>query len=190
MKNPKRFMTLTLWKRLGQEAGNQAGLWAMFLDCFERRGAKFAHIGRLVVNSGGPDRQHLRTRADQVVGEREPVPEGVYTLGPILFASGRWGEYSAKWPRIDSPISQTIEPVRAIEFHLDGNREYAPGSAGCVVFRTLADLKIYISWAEQDPNKFTSLWVNYGLGTIEWPAGLKIPAPPIPPSNRNGAKSR
>lgn len=184
MKNPKRFLTLTLWKQLGPEAGNQAGLWAMFLDCFERRGATFAHIGRLVVNSGAPHCQHLRTRADQVVGELEPVPEGVYPLGPILFASGRWNNYGAKFAKIDSPTSQTIEPVRAIEFHLDGNREWAPGSAGCVVFRTLADLKTYISWADQDPHRFTTLWVNYQLGTIKWPEGLKIPPPPLPPSKR------
>lgn len=176
----RRFMTLEKWKRLGPEAGNQEGLWALVMDCWERGpGGMFIHVGRLVVNSGGPDRQHFRTLADQVEGEREPIPEGVYAdMLPLEFASGRWGDYSARFPSIDSPISLKIYVRRAIEFHLDGNRRWAPGSAGCVVFRSVADMETFVSWFENDPHMMTSLWVNWRLGTVHYPPGLAIP--PLP----------
>lgn len=162
-----RFLTLVKWKQLGSEAGNQSGLWSCFLDCWEKQG--FKHVGRLVVNTGAPHRQNFRTKADQHIGELEPVPEGVYELGRLYFASGRWEDYTRRFPSIDSPTSQTIEPNRAIEFHLDGNRQWAPGSAGCVVFRTLDDLKTYVSWFQGDPNKMTSLHVCWNLGTVKLP---------------------
>lgn len=181
MKKPqkRRFLTLEKWKKLGPEAGNQEGLWALLLDCWERVGGGFRHVGRLIVNSGGPDVQVFRTLAAQVEGEREPIPEGVYAdLCPLLFASGKWGDYSDRFPVIDSPISLTIYLRRAIEFHLDGNRRRAPGSAGCVVFRTPEDMLAFVDWHEGFADMMSSLWVNWKLGTVHYPPGLVIPAPP------------
>lgn len=175
----KRFLTLEKWKQLGPEAGNQEGLWALVLDCWERAGAGFRHVGRLIVNSGNRYAQNFRTLAAQVEGELEPIPEGVYAdLGPLLFASGKWGDYSARFKAIDSPISLTIYLRRAIEFHLDGNRRRAPGSAGCVVFRTQADMETFVAWHEGDPHMMSSLWVNWKLETVHYPPGLVIPDPP------------
>lgn len=174
-----RFLTLSKWFQIF-DAGNQTGLWALLLDCFQRKGNTFDHIGRLVVNSGAPHRQYFRKKKDQRIGELEPIPEGIYPLAnsPLSFASGVWGDYSKRYNSIDSPVSQTIEPNRAIEFHLDGNREWAPGSAGCVVFRSMNDLKTFVSWFDKDPLKMSNLFVNWNLGSVHWPAGLVIPEKP------------
>lgn len=176
----RRFLTLEKWKQLGPEAGNQEGLWALALDCWDKGpGGTFNHVGRLIVNSGGPDRQEFRTLAAQVEGEREPIPEGVYAdLGPLLFASGQWGNYSDRFPSIDSPISLTIYYRRAIEFHLDGNREWAPGSAGCVVLRSMADVETFVAWHQGFADMMSSLWVNWRLGTVHYPPGLVVPPMP------------
>jgi hypothetical protein len=171
----KRFLTLEKWRQLGPEAGNQAGLWALLLDCWQRDGAGFDHVGRLIVNSGQPYAQVFRTLDRQVSGRFEPLPEGVYTPGPVEFASGIWGDYSQQFHEVQSPIWWTIYGPRSIGGHLDGNRRDSPGSAACVVYRTMDDLKTYVNWCEGDPYKMTSLWVNWHLGTVKYPAGLVIP---------------
>ena len=179
--NPKkRSLTLEKWKCLGPEAGNQEGLWALVLDCWQKaQGGIFDHVGRLIVNSGNRVSQNFRTLAGQVEGELEPIPEGVYSdLGPLLFASGTWGDYTARFKAIDSPISLTIYHRRAIEFHLDGNRAWAPGSAGCVVFRSMADVEAFVAWHEGFADMMSSLWVNWKLGTVHYPPGLIIPDMP------------
>lgn len=171
----KRFLTLTKRQLIGPTGGNQEGLWTLNLDCWQRQGEKFAHIGRLIVNSGQPFAQRFRTLDHQVAGEYEPLPEAVYTPGPLEWASGKWGDSRALFPAVQSPIWATIYGPRAIGFHLDGNRGTSPGSAACVVFRTNADMHTYVEWHEGDPYKFSSLWVNWDLGSIQFPHGLQIP---------------
>lgn len=143
-----------------QGAGNQDGLLPLKLDCWDKQGG-LHHVGRLIVNSGAPYAQIFRDLPNEVAGRLEPIPEGTYTPGPLEFASGVWGDYSALFPDVQSPIWQVIHRDRAIGFHLDGNRSWAPGSAACPVFRTMYDLKQYVEWFQKDPHRMSSVWVDW-----------------------------
>lgn len=153
----------------------QHKLWALNLDLFLYAKNPYNHLLRLVVNSGSPGRQNFRTLADQHIGELEPVPEGVYQPGPLEAASGNLKDYFRRFPEIDSPIWQVIYRARAIGFHLDGNRAWAPGSAGCVVFRSLADCRSYTELFLADPFRLKELYVDWGLGSIVNPFEAIMP---------------
>lgn len=117
------------------------------------------------VYSGVASRQNFRTRASQVARRLEPIPEGVYTLGPIEWAGGQ-GNYDVVWSSALGPVWCDIDPTRAIGFHLDANSSVAPGSAGCVVFPTLAALQKFVRWfgGRNAPQR---LIVNWGMGTVK-----------------------
>lgn len=173
-----RFLTLTnAGVQPVENAGNQTGLYPLRLDCWEKSGAGYIHVGRLIVNSGQPWAQEFTDLAHERPGRYEPIPEGRYQPGPLEFASGRWEDYSGEFREIQSPIWMVIHRTRAIGFHLDGNREFSPGSAGCPVFRSMSDLKIFVGWHRGNANEMTSLWVDWsGVGGTNLPPGLKIPA--------------
>lgn len=143
------------------------GLWDLNLDAFQ--GKKW--IGRMLVNSGAPTRQVFRTEPRQRSGSLEPIPEGHYILGSLDWA-GKPGDYATQFPAIKSPIWVVIMRDRAIGFHLDGNRGYAPGSAGCIVFKTLDDLKRFVGWWNE-VGGFRDCLVDWGLGYAPLPKELR-----------------
>jgi len=101
-----------------------------------------------------------------VAGALEPVPEGIYRdLGPVEWAGGH-GNYAASWGTGLGPVWITIEPVRAIGFHLDANASTSPGSAGCVVLPDEASLRALVAWLSEPVEL---LAVDWGLGTVPAP---------------------
>lgn len=148
------------------------GLWLLNLDAYV--GGK--RIDRMQIQSGLRGAQHFRTFPTQKVGAYEPIPEGEYENGPLLWASGVHGDYSKRYPNIDSPIWMEIVHSRSIGFHLDGNRSYAPGSAGCPVFLTEDDMKKFVGWLEGN-GRFEKTYVDYGLGHVKLPKAQ--PDPPV-----------
>ena len=124
------------------------------------------HIGSLNVRSGLPHRQTFRTRANEVTGNYEPVPEGVYDLGALEWAGGQ-GNYQKLWPNILSPIWITIIGYpRYIGFHLDAGVE---GTAGCVGFKTMQDLKTFVNWIN-GYGHFSQMYIDWGLGSVKLPS--------------------
>lgn len=117
----------------------------------------------LTCYSGAAGRQNFRRKSDEVAGRLEPIPEGVYSLGPLEWA-GKPGDYDTSWSSALGPVWVTIEPVRSIGFHLDANAIWSFGSAGCVVFPDEPTLRQFVSWWDDDPP--TTLTVDWGLGTI------------------------
>ena len=123
------------------------------------------HVGSLEVRSGLAHRQNFRTRANEKPGLYEPVPEDIYDLGPLEFAGGH-GNYTKLWPTIKSPIwVEIIGWPRWIGFHFDAGQ---PGTAGCVGFITMQDLKTFVNWWN-GYGGFSKLYVDWGLGTVQLP---------------------
>jgi hypothetical protein len=146
---------------------NSQGLLELNLDAFQGEN----YLGRLIVNSGAPGHQRLSTIPTEKAGNLEPCPEGEYDLGSLDWA-GKPGDYGTFFREIKSPIWITIYRGRAIGFHLDGNRAYAPGSAGCMVFKSMDDLKTFVNcWNGYGP--FTKAFVDWSLGYVKVPEKLK-----------------
>lgn len=97
-----------------------------------------------------------------VPGNMEPIPEGEYRLGDIDWSFGK------DVIRLDSggiggpfiPIVAKFADDRgAFGFHLDANISRSPGSAGCVVFYSIAELKEFIELLRKyDPRDCTVDW--------------------------------
>jgi hypothetical protein len=146
---------------------NSEGLIDLYLDAFQNEN----YLGRLIVNSGTPGKQNFRTVPDEKQGILEPCPEGEYDLGSLDWA-GKDGDYHTLFREIKSPIWVTIYRKRAIGFHLDGNRSTAPGSAGCIVFKHLDDLKAFVNcW--KGYGGFTKCYTDWSLGYVKVPVKLK-----------------
>ena len=158
----------TLNRMIATKGPKQAnGLYDIYLDAWQNSN----YLGRLIVNSGAPGHQSFRTVPGQVAGNLEPCPEGEFDLGSLDWAAGRKGNYTTMFREIASPIWVVIMRSRAIGFHLDGNRLNSPGSAGCLVFKNMNDLKKFVSW--YDFGHFTKLYVDWGLGYVKIPQDLK-----------------
>ena len=125
----------------------QFGLVDIVLTAYQL-GETTNKIGSIVVNTG--------TRSSSV--QDYSAMSAKDNLNPVLkvyFILALWnGLKSLKWWTANflltmmlslllfkSPIWMMIDPRRTIGFHLDGNR-IRPGSAGCLVFKTDADMKI------------------------------------------------
>lgn len=151
-------------------------------------------LGALVVNSGSPGAQSLRAAVNSFSGSLEPIPEAGYSVGPYdpagtlpdgtpdwdaRFPGPQAGALGPFWRRIDFLPGTPLPPPPRVRgdlgFHLDANREFSPGSAGCVVFRTLEDLKTFHAWGLDRP--VARLYVNYGLGSVVVPGISPITAP-------------
>lgn len=137
------------------------GLYEIHLDGFQNKN----HLSRLSVRSGLAGRQKFRTLAKQVKGQYEPCPEGVYNLGPLLWAGGKAGDYKTLWPAVSSPVWVEIYAPRAIGFHFDAG---TPGSAGCIVFPTVEIMKQFVNWWN-GYGGFDQLIVDWGLGSVKLP---------------------
>lgn len=143
----------------GEYSGAWAGLRKMQLtigdDYFE-------------VASGVAQRQIFRKADDKnsIPGSLEPIPQGVYHFGFIEWAAGK-DNYSGSWGQAFGPVWQDLkngQPMRrgAFGIHLDANLPWAPGSAGCVVFRTKEELKRYVESFYRNKH-IKKLIVDWGL---------------------------
>lgn len=118
--------------------------------------------------SGAPGAQTFRTLANERRGVLEPCPEGIYReIGGLEWAGGA-GNYQASWSPSLGPVVVQIYGERAIMLHLDANRSYAPGSAGCLCPVDLAGLKKVVGWWQLGSRPE---WVecDWGLGTVNRP---------------------
>jgi lysozyme len=103
------------------------------------------------VASGARGRQTLRRPQDprSFPGNLEPIPQGRYRIGSIEFANGKdnyEGSFGAGlgpvWVGLDAEFS---DDRGAFGIHQDHNIGASPGSAGCVVFRDISDLKRFVA---------------------------------------------
>lgn len=103
------------------------------------------------VASGARGAQVFRRPQDprSVPGNLEPIPQGRYRIGSIEFANGKdnyEGSFGAGlgpvWVGLDAEFS---DDRGSFGFHLDSNVGSSPGSAGCVVFRSLTDIKRFVA---------------------------------------------
>lgn len=142
---------------------NAEGLEPLRMALWDK-GKKVEHI---TVYSGAPGAQNFRTLVNERRGVLEPIPEGIYRdIGGLEWAGGV-GNYQAAWSSSLGPVVIQIYGERAIMLHLDANRSYAPGSAGCLCPVDLAGLKTVVAWwTEGKPE-----WVecDWGLGTVARP---------------------
>lgn len=110
-------------------------------------------LDKLEVVSGAPGHQNFRIPEDinDFPGNLEPLPQGRYVIGDILWADGK-DNYDGNIPADNNgigpifvPFTKTFhddKPRDAFGFHLDRNRyEGFPGSAGCVCLMNMNDLK-------------------------------------------------
>ena len=119
------------------------------------------------VASGARGAQTLRRPQDprSTPGNLEPIPQGRYVIGAIEFANGKdnyegsWGHgLGPMWVGLDAEFS---DDRGAFGFHQDHNIGGSPGSAGCVVFRNVSDLKRFVSALRKHKPKHLS--VEWGL---------------------------
>jgi GH24 family phage-related lysozyme (muramidase) len=127
-------------------------------------------VAELLVVSGQARNQAFRTGVNSKGGSMEPIPEGHWRVEDIAWAGGK-DNYSASWGEGLGPASVPLTwsgPGKtsrsAIEAHLDSNQNVFPGTAGCIGFRSLADLKTFISWLRADDPR--DLFVDWGLGSV------------------------
>jgi len=151
--------------------------------------ARYAADGRLLdtleVCSGAPYAQQFRRAADSRPKSYEPVPEGEYLLGGLEWA-GRVDEYTATWGEGLGPVWTDVFPApgnptrrEAIGIHHDHNRDYAPGTAGCIGLPTMATVQRWVAWWRDEHGRPTSLTVDYGLGTVGRPPAKPPQAPVV-----------
>jgi len=151
---------------------NNNNLVDLVLTRYSEQGKK---LSSLVINSGQGYNQTFLKAGQGVPSNYAPVEEGYYDLGPLEWAGGK-NNYNALFPAGISigPIWVDIlpsigNPTRrsAIGIHLDGNRDVAPGTMGCLGIKTLSDLKILTSWWDDAYGDPTKLIVDWGLGTVK-----------------------
>lgn len=134
------------------------------------------------VCSGAPGRQVLRAYGDPASrpGSLEPIPEGRYGIGLLEFAGGSFDWVDSWGPGLgDLWCSIIVSGSMArpggrndFGFHLDENRSWSPGSAGCVVFTTKRDAEVWVQHMRKHDPKM--LVVDWGLGTLD---GKTAPEP-------------
>ena len=117
------------------------------------------------VASGARGAQTLRRPQDprSVPGNLEPIPQGRYAIGGIEFVNGKdnyegsWGHgLGPVWVGLDAEFS---DDRGAFGFHQDHNIGSSPGSAGCVVFFSVADLKRFVAaQRKHDPKVLSVDW--------------------------------
>jgi hypothetical protein len=126
-------------------------------------------MAHLLVVSGAPGRQKFRRGRDSRAQSMEPLPEGRWGVENIEWASGR-DNYNATWGPGLGPVWVGLNyqaPGKtersAIGIHYDENHGVAPGSAGCVVLRSIADVKRCVELLRKHDPRL--LFVNWSLGT-------------------------
>lgn len=109
--------------------------------------------------------QVFRKAGRNIPGSMEPLPQGTYTVENIDWAGGR-DNWSASWGPGIGPVFVPVECAEetrrgAFGIHDDHNRSTAPGSAGCIVTTTQADMRDIVKFLRlYDPKV---LHVRWGL---------------------------
>jgi lysozyme family protein len=117
---------------------------------YVRSGAR----GRQVFQKGG---------TGEIPGTLYPAPQGEYSVKNIQWAAGK-DNYDASLGAGLGPLFVPFEPCfstarSAFGFHIDQNHDTSPGSAGCIVFLSLADLKSFVAALRKyDPTRFVIDW--------------------------------
>ena len=129
-----------------RHVGSHNGTWSGLLQLDLRIGDEGFSVA-----SGARGAQTLRRPQDprSTPGNLEPIPQGRYKIGSIEFASGKdnyegtWGNgLGPVWVGLDAEFS---DDRGAFGFHIDQNIGASTGSAGCVVFRDVPDLKRFVA---------------------------------------------
>lgn len=134
--------------------------------------------GQLPALSGQPGAQRFRRAdsQDSYPGSLEPIPEGVYVLAAPLWANS--SDHHVFFSPALGPVWVGLNPVQPMKrgsfgIHLDANRKYAPGSAGCVVLASMKEIHELLTWWDgQAPSHLVVNWeLNY-IDRKKWPADL------------------
>ncbi len=154
------------------QAQNAEGLELLRLALWNgdpRSGA--TELDHVTTVSGQPGCQYFRRGEDSEPGSMEPIPQGEYTLGEPVWASGD-GNWAVSWSDGLGPVVIDVEPLDPaqtrrgdLRIHCDWNEDRAPGSAGCITVqgksgpRDLARMKQVLSWfAQYHPKRLTVDW--------------------------------
>jgi N-acetyl-anhydromuramyl-L-alanine amidase AmpD len=114
--------------------------------------------------SGQPGKQNFRLPTDpkSFAGNNEPLPQGNYEFGVLEWQNGfeNFNNFndSGLAPLFITLIASFDDDRGAFGMHHEGT---IPGTAGCVAFKTLADLKKFYFWFKE--NKPLNLVVMWGL---------------------------
>lgn len=118
------------------------------------------------VASGAAGRQVFR-KADSphsVPGSLEPIPQGIYRFdGGPEFAE-ELDSYDGSWGNGLGPVWHGLENGQkmrrgAFGVHLDSNIGTARGSAGCIVFQSISELRRYVAaWRKARPKELRVDW--------------------------------
>lgn len=117
------------------------------------------------VASGVEGAQYYRKPSDPKSFPKnlEPIPQGIYTIGAIDWADGKDDYDVSHGPGLGPvwvPITATFDDDRsAFGFHLDENISTSGGSAGCVVFPSMEELKRFVAALRKfDPKTLKVDW--------------------------------
>lgn len=150
------------------------GLWLLRLEAFVN-GKK---VGEMPCYSGlayykGKYAQIFTTKAKEVKQMAHPIPEAVYNLSQIHWKAG-WDNYNSLFSGILSPFYVWIDPEqvpnRQLLFHWDHPKSVL-GTLGCIGFRLKETCEIFTGLIK-NYGHFSTLYVDYGLGTVNLPEFL------------------
>lgn len=144
-------------------------------------------IDKWTVNSGAVGAQELLTYDSPKSYSKDyrPIPEAIYRVGPLEFSGGKF-DWASSWGPGLGNFWASITPINgetkrgSFGFHWDENRSSSPGSAGCVVFPTKAEVERFVAaMRRSNPGQ---LVVDYSFGTVPGAPVLPQPkpAPPLP----------
>lgn len=157
-KTPIVYLKLTRTRQLNAE-----GLEWLNLDLMSHD----KRCDRVLVYSGQAYAQNFNRPENDYSGSMNPIPEGVYQIGEMEYAPDTWGEgLGQRYAPLDIIPQYRANNRSAIGLHLDANRSYSPGSAGCVVTPDNMTLDRVISWLDQK-SKPRRLVVDYELGFLK-----------------------
>jgi hypothetical protein len=123
-------------------------------------------VDKVQVYSGQAYAQEFLNPAADFSGSMRPIPEGVYQIGEMEYAPGTWGDgLGARYAALDVLSQYRANNRGAIGLHLDANKAYSPGSAGCVTTPTEAVLDRVVAWLAQNSQP-DRLVVDYELGFL------------------------
>lgn len=116
------------------------------------------------VFSGAPGRQVFsKGGTGERAGTLYPCPQGKYRVRDIDWAGGKDNWNANHGPGL-GPIFIPFDPLfrtarGAFGIHFDENHAGSPGSAGCLVFETLSNLKSFVETLRKyDPQEMTVDW--------------------------------
>lgn len=134
------------------------------------------------VLSGSALRQYSRFihPSKDYAGSGNPLPEGIYDLGSLedSISSGKesWGEGIGRyWISVDSRFN--VNNRSSFGIHDDDNREYSPGSAGCICPFASKQMGTILKWIKQQARP-SFLICNLNTGFLS-EKGIKYPGPKI-----------